>query len=50
MNRVSLSEMMDLGNLLYFTIYLMNWSAVSTAVTSFHVEIKWVILVAGLSP
>ena len=46
MNRVSLSEMMDRGNPWYFTMYLINWSAVSTAVASFHVGMKCVILVA----
>ena len=46
MNRASLSEMMDRGNPWYLTMYRMNWSAVSTAVASFHVGMKWVILVA----
>ena len=46
MNRASLSEMMDRGNPWYLTIYRMNWSAVSTAVASFQVGMKWVILVA----
>ena len=46
MNRVSLSEMMDRCNPWYFTIYLMKWSAVSTAVAYFHIGIKCVILVA----
>ena len=46
MNRASLSEMMDRGNPWYFAMYLMNWLAVSTAVASFHVWMKCVILVA----
>ena len=46
MNRASLSEMIDRGNPWYLTIYRMNWSAVSTAVASFHVGMKCVILVA----
>ena len=46
MNRASLSEMMDRGNPWYLTIYRMNWSAVSTAVASFQVGMKCVILVA----
>ena len=46
MNRAPLSEMMDRGNPWYLTMYLMNWSAVSMAVASFHVWIKCVILVA----
>ena len=46
MNRASLSEIMDRGNPWYFTIYLMKWSAVSTAVAFFHVGIMCAILVA----
>ena len=46
MNRASLSEKMDRGNPWYFTMYLMNWSAVSTAVASFYVGMKCVIFVA----
>ena len=45
MNRASLSEMMDRGNPWYLTIYVLNWSAVSTAVASFQVGMKCVILV-----
>ena len=45
-NRASLSEMMDRGNPWYLTMYRINWSAVSTAVASFHVGMKCVILVA----
>ena len=46
MNRVSLSEMIDRGKPWYFTMYLTNCSAVSTAVASFYVGMKCVILVA----
>ena len=46
MNRSSLLEMMERGNPWNFTMYLINCSAVSTAVASFYVGMKCVILVA----